>query len=254
MNNDTTLSAIIVEDEPNMRALVRQKISESPFDVNIIGEAGDVPVAEKMIREMDPDLVFLDIQIKQFTGFDLLERLPDLRSGVIFITAYDSFALKAIKVSAIDYILKPIRKSELEGAIGKAFDQFRNKEPDTRTDVLMKYLKNPKSQVNRIGIPTPDGYEFLKIENIVRCESDRNYTQVIKHDGKVLVSSYTLKEFDNLLTEMGFFRIHKSHLINLNHIVRFSKKDGNVVVTTDNATVPVSRNKKDEFLNVIKVL
>lgn len=243
-----------MEDEAHMSALIKKKVSDLAPEIEIVGEADNIEMAQKLIIQLQPDLVFLDIKIKQYTGFNLLENLAEINFGIIFITAYDRYALRAIKFSAIDYILKPIKNEELLKAIDKASRSIENKQQKDRSADLLRFIQNPLSQVNRIGIPVSDGFEFIKVEEIIYCLSDRNYTIITKIDGSKLVSSYTLKEFDHLLSELGFFRAHKSHLINLNHMVRYSKKDGNTVVMIDGAVIPIARTKREELLKAIKRL
>ncbi len=254
--NKQNIRALIVEDEPHMRDLIQKKISDLFSWMEIVDTAGDLDEAFNKIVSLEPDLIFLDIKLKNRTSFELLEKLPFLQSEVIFITAYNDFMLNAIRFSAIDYLLKPIDTEELIIAVEKAKKRISEKKENKRIKHLIENIKQPVNKQNRIGIPTSDGYEFIRINDIIRCEADRNYTLIFLDNdekGKIM-SSYNLKEFENLLSEMDFCRVHKSHLIHLTHVKRFSKTDGNTVTMMDDTIIPISRTKKDEFLMRIKTI
>ncbi len=254
MNKNIT--TIIVEDEPHMRDLIIKKLSDFSSFIEVVDTANNVDEAIKKITTQQPDLIFLDIQLKNRNSFEILEQLPYLKSEIIFLTAYNDYVLKAIKFSAIDYILKPINNDDFFTAINKAKKRIEEKKENERLKYLIQTINNPLDKENKIGIPTIDGYEFVKIKDIIRCEADRNYTLIILDDDEKtkVLSSYNLKEFEILLNEMDFCRVHKSHLVNISHIKRYSKSDGAIIIMSDGSNIPISRTKKEDFLQRIRTI
>jgi two-component system LytT family response regulator len=210
----------------------------------------NVAEAIKAIDQFNPDVVFLDIQLQRETGFDLLTRLKDFDFEVIFTTAYSEFAIKAFKFSAIDYLLKPIDIEELKRALLKVERRIGNTFTE-RLQQLMQNLRTGSSENYRLALPTTDGLVFVKINQILYCEASSNYTEIIMDDNKKYVVSRTLKEYEDMLTEQNFFRIHHSYLINLNGIKKYVRGDGGYVIMNNDKSLDVSKRKKEGFLSRI---
>ena len=202
-----------------------------------------------LIEKEQPNLVFLDVEMDDMTGFEMLERLDSIDFKVIFTTSFDKYAIKAIRFSALDYLLKPVGKEDLIAAIERA-----HLEPQKLQNEQVKELaeigKSKSAKIERIALTTADGLIFKNISDIIRCESDRNYTTVHLVSKEKLIVSKTLKEIDDTLDGSGFFRAHHSHLINLNHISRFVRSDGGYVVMQNNDNISIARNRKEEFFEL----
>ena len=202
-----------------------------------------------LIEKEQPELVFLDVEMDDMTGFEMLERIDTIDFKVIFTTSFDKYAIKAIRFSALDYLLKPVGKEDLIAAIERA-----HLEPQKLQNEQVKELaeigKSKSAKIERIALTTTDGLIFKNISDIIRCESDRNYTTVHLVSKEKLIVSKTLKEIDDTLDGSGFFRAHHSHLINLNHISRFVRSDGGYVVMQNNDNISIARNKKEKFFEL----
>ncbi len=243
--------AIIVDDESKARTTLRNLLEQHCSSrVTVIGEADCVKKGLEVIDTLKPDLVFLDIQMPDGTGFDLLKQLPEINFKIIFASAYDKFAIQAFKFSALDYLLKPIEAENLIEACAKLDQTDRFKELNKKLQVLL----SNKNSFEKIALPALDGIIFVKISEIVRCESDDNYTSVFLRNGEKIVVSRTLKEYDEMLTPFNFFRIHKSHLINLGYLKRYKKGEGGFVIMEDGAELEVSRRRKEDFMNAIQMI
>lgn len=248
------IKAILVEDEVRGRNTLRALLSRNPL-VQLAGEASNADEAIALINETDPDLVLLDIEMPGKSGLDLLAAIPGRRFDVIFTTAFDSYAIKAIKFSAIDYLLKPIDPEELDAAIAKLIEKRENYLHDPQQEIknLLENLKSFNKRNIKLSLPTSDGSLFIPVEDIIRCESDANYTRFfLKNESRPILVSRTLKEYEELLKEYEFCRVHHSHLINLRFIKKYMKGEGGVVVMTDGAEVEVSRRKKETFQQALE--
>lgn len=243
------MTCIIIDDEDQARAALRQELRLHCPDVEIAGEAASVKEAVALVHKEEPDLIFLDVQLTDGLGFDLLEQLVDRKFRVIFTTAYSEFALKAIKFSALDYLLKPIDTAELKQAVSKAMTADRN----TIRQTLENYVRNQTLQggKKRIALHTGDGIRLVELQSIIRCQADGNYTSIHFSDGKRLLIGKTLKEFEELLSPFGFERTHISHLVNLEHLATYSSKDGGYVEMSDKSIVPVAQRKKTRLLELL---
>lgn len=237
----TDLTAVIIDDEVKQRRLLGRMLSKFCKNVSVVGEAGNISTAVKIIEETSPDAVFLDIKLKNEMGFDLLAELPEIKFHTIFTTAHDSYAIKAIKWSALDYLLKPIAPEELMAAINKV-QRLNIKE---NKDVINNNTSEPQS---KIGLPTVNGLLFESINKIIRCEAKGPYTEFSFTDNKKVLISRSIKFYEELLSKHNFFRVHKSHLINMDHITEYLKGTGGNIIMTDGAVIAIAVRKKEDFL------
>jgi two-component system LytT family response regulator len=245
------LKAIIVDDEPKARENLQILLGDFVQGVEVVASCQDIEQAVEAVRVNSPDVVFLDIQLQRETGFDLLTKLTEINFEVIFTTAHTEYAIKAFKFSAIDYLLKPIDIEELKGAVSKVAKRVNNNMTSRLTE-LVQNLKHGSAEHYKIALPTLEGLVFIHVKDILYCEASSNYTQIFTEDEKYLVSK-TLKEYDELLSDYNFFRIHNSYLININAIKKYVKGEGGYVVLNNNASLDVSKRKKEAFLNKIGV-
>src|SRR5690554_4542235 len=245
------IKALIIDDEEDARFMLRNNLTEEFKDIiEIVGEAHSVKSGIEAIQKLSPDILFLDIQMKDGTGFDLLEQIPNKTFEVIFCTAYDQFAIKAFQFSALGYLMKPIKSQELVKTVHVAMDHFEKLQTnsDKRLKVLVENYGDDK-KIKKIVIPNNKGFFVFSIEDIIRLEGERNYTNFVLKDHPKVLSSKTMKEYETLLSEFGFFRIHQSTLINLRHVVGYTKGESGFINMSDGIDVTISRNRKKEFLN-----
>ncbi len=244
------LKAVIVDDEYKSRENMRILLEDFCEDIKVSALCQNVDEGIKAIKEFKPEIVFLDIQMQRETGFDLLTRIKDINFEVIFTTAHSEFAIKAFKFSAIDYLLKPIEIGELKQAIEKVNKKLTDN-ISLRLEHLVQNLRNTTSENYKLALPTTEGLLFVKVSNILYCEASSNYTEIVTDDGKKHVVSRTLKEYDEMLTDHNFFRIHNSYLINLNAIKKYVRGEGGYVVMANDRSLDVSKRKKESFLTRI---
>jgi len=237
------IKAVIIDDIPEAITVLKADLETYCDNIEVIGSANGVVSGAKVIKDLKPDLVFLDIQMPDGTGFDLLEIIGETNFKLIFTTASDEFAIKAFKFSAIDYLLKPIDPDDLMRAVEKVEQQ---QQPTSRLDLLKENLNHPK----KIALNTVDKIHIVDIENVIRLQSDINYTKFFFKDGSKLIVTKTLKEFDKMLSDHHFIRIHQSHLVNVNMIKEFIKQNGEVILT-DGTKIPVSTRKKSTLMDMI---
>lgn len=240
--------AVIVDDELGARESLAKMLEKNCKNIEVVAKADNMMNAFVEITNHQPDLVFLDIEMSNGNAFDLLEKFKQINFNIIFVTAYDHYAIKAIKFSAIDYILKPIDPEELVKAVSRFESQHENKSSlDKKFKTLLSNVK-PENKLKKVGIPDGDGLIFINLSDIIRCDSDGNYTYFLLTTGKKIVASRTLGEYEQMFADDNFFRIHRSHLINLEHVKKYIKGEGGYVVMSDNSQVEVSRRNKNEFL------
>lgn len=246
------MRTIIIEDEAQAISALKSELKYHCPEVEIIGEAKSVKEGIEIIKQLQPELIFLDIQLSDGLGFEILSTSLDHDFKIIFTTAYSQYAIKAIKFSALDYLLKPIDSEELKIAVAKAKEY--SKENDlAKIETLISNFKL-KSDRKKIALQTTEGISIYEVDTILRCSAESNYTCVYFTNGKKVLFSKTLKEFEELLEKSGFERIHHSHIINLNHLVNFINKDGGYVVMSDKSTLPVSQRKKTNLINALNNL
>ncbi|UPQ79843.1 LytTR family DNA-binding domain-containing protein [Flavobacterium azooxidireducens] len=248
------LRAIVIDDIEKIRKDNIAIIKSSCPGISIIGQAESVASGIKLIKQLAPDLVFLDVEMPDGTGFDLLQKLNPIHFKVIFITGYEDFAIRAFRFSAIDYLLKPLDKQELIEAVKKA-EELMNKEVfDVKLHNLFSNLERPKN-LQKLILKTADRIYSINIQDIVHCESDKNYTTFHFINSPKLIVSTNLKEYETLLSPHNFFRTHKSHLINMAFFDHFIKSEGgNTIVMKNKIVIPLSVRKKEEFMVLLENL
>lgn len=247
------VTALIVDDENKNRESLAKLIDQFCYGVQVIGHAENVKSAEEFIKNNQPQIVFLDIEMPGGNGFTLLEKYENPDFQLIFTTAHADYAIKAIKFAALDYLLKPINVNELKIAVEKAIQNINSSSntEDKRFDVLKNNQKNEGFDFKKIALPSLDGIEFYDISEILRCEADRAYCKFYLTNGSKITVSKALREFEDLLNECNFFRVHKSNMVNLNHIKKYVKGKGGYVVLSDESHVNVSVRKKEMLMEVL---
>jgi len=241
------MKAIIIDDEPYCSESLAALLERYCPEVKVTGVFNNGLEALNAIRQQQPDLVFLDVEMPKMSGFEMLEQLPAVNFDLIFTTSYDKYALKAIRFSAIDYLLKPIDREELQNAVQKVVQ--RSQRPITQQlEILIQKVKNPHTPIGRIAMPTMEGLQMVAVDSIISCESDSNYTIVQMKSRQKLIVSRTLKDIEEMLEEHGFVRVHHSYLVNLNEVEKYVKGEGGYLVMSDGSSVDVSRGKKENLM------
>lgn len=249
------ITAILVDDEPRARESLRIILERFFPEVGIIGEASGVEEAFTLIKKEKPNTVFLDIKMPDGTGFDLLKRFDEVDFKVIFVTAFEEHALEAIKFSAFDYILKPINTNELRDVIANLNENFdRSDEVNIKLKAFFANMEAASQTKKKIVLKTAESIHLVPILNVVRCEADCNYTKIFLENHPKILISKSLKYFEDMLSDYGFVRVHQSHLVNINHVVRLDKTDGGVLVFADGSQVPIAVRKRDQLLKLLNSL
>lgn len=244
------LKSIIVDDELKSRETLRKMVTSFCQGIDVVATCQNVNEAIEAIHTLNPDVVFLDVQMQGETGFDLLTKLDEITFDVIFTTAHSEYALKALKSSAIDYLLKPIDIGDLQKAVEK-IEKKQETHFTERLQQLIQNLKGPNAENYKLALPISDGLIFIKAKEILYCKASGNYTEIFMLDGKKHLVSRQLKEYEDILNTRDFFRIHHSYLINLNCIKSYVRGEGGYVVMSDNTSIDVSRRKKEAFMERI---
>lgn len=247
---DKPFSVIITDDEPGARAVIKRFLTQHFPEIVVAGEASGITEALRLLQEHRIDLLFLDIEMKDGTGFELLDRISDLSFNVIFTTAHDEFAVKAFRYNAIDYLLKPIDPDEFAQAVEKAMHHDSSDILQRRFAQLLKTTQ--EKSFDRITLATSNGHVFAKTQDITRIETYGNYSFVYLTEGDRLLVSRNLKEFEEMLPEPDFFRVHQSHIINTAFVVKVLKGEGDHAVMKDGEKIPVSRRRKEDFMNAVQ--
>jgi two-component system LytT family response regulator len=247
----STIKVVIVEDEKKSREMLKNLLDTFCPEVICGGMADSVKTGLDLIKNTKPDIVFLDIEMQSGTGFDLLQQLEDLNFEVIFTTAFAQYAIKAIKFNALDYLLKPIDVDDMKAAVAKAVKKRQNTNENMGLQELVNAIKN--KNVQRISISTLDGVIFVELDDIIRCEAKGAYTFFYLRNGSNITASKNLKEYEQLLCDYQFIRIHHSHIINLSEVHKYIKTDGGIVQMKDGSKVSISQNRKDVFLERMKL-
>lgn len=244
------LRAVIIDDIDSIRIKNTELITRYCPNVAIMAEAVDVKSGVEIIKKFLPDLVFLDVEMPDGTGFDLLQQLKPINFKVIFITGFQDFAIRAFRFSAIDYLLKPLDPADLVDAVKKAEETLHKEALEIKFGTLFTNIERPKN-LQKLVLKTNEKLYSVNVQDIVHCESEKNYTTFYFIDGLKLVVSTTLKEYETLLTPHGFFRAHQSHLINMLYFDHFIKADGGSIVMKNKTRIPLASRKKEEFMNLV---
>ena len=241
------IAAIIVDDERHSCDALKMLLAKCCPLVQVVATCYSGEEGIKKINETKPQLVFLDIEMPHMNGFQMLEQLPTINFEIIFTTSYDQYAITAFKFSALDYLLKPVDREELERAVQKVSKKI-NPPVSQQLEILLQKINQPATAVQRIALPTMQGLEFVPVNSIISCSSSNNYTEFFLADKKRLLVSRTLKEIEDMLADHLFLRVHNSHVVNLNAILRYIKGEGGYLVMTDDSKVDVSRGRKEMLM------
>lgn len=242
------MKAIIIDDEDHCIESIRLLLEKHQPQVEVIAEITNPKDAIECISSHQPDLVFLDIKMPVMTGFELIAKIRNINFHVIFTTAYDEYALNAFRVNAADYLLKPVGADELVKAVKKVESRLQQGVSSDQLNNLIKQMDSRLNAKEKIPLPTQQGISFVKVDDIIRCEADGNYTKVLCADDKYLVCK-TLKDMELLLEDNSFHRVHHSHLINLKHISMYHRGKGGFITMSNGDHVDVSRSRKSAFLD-----
>ena len=245
------LKAVIVDDELKSRENLQILLNDFCENVTVLALASTIAEGLKAIKEVQPDIVFLDIQMHKETGFDLLRKLDKIDFEVIFTTAHSEYAIEAIKFAAIDYLLKPIDIADLRKAVSKVEKKLSDSFLRERLDVLIQNFKSDSSEQYKLVLPTSDGLTFINLKDVLYCEAMSNYTKFHMRDMSNYLVSKTLKEYENLLMPHNFFRIHNSFLVNIREVKKYVRSDGGYVIMNNEQSLDVSKRKKEAFLSKI---
>ena len=252
------ITAVLIDDDKHLREGLKALLQRYTNEINIIGEAENVKSGVETLERLQPQVLFLDIHLSDGTGFDILEQLTKSKgktsTHIVFITAHEQYALKAFKFSALDFILKPVDPEELQNTIAKIKEAVGKSNSFEHIDLLLENIRKKVDNFKRIALSTSDGIHLFEVFDIIRCESKGNYTEFFIKNHKPLLISRTLKEFEEMLTEHGFERIHQSHLINLSYLKSYIKSDGGYVIMADNSNIPLAQSKREKLQELIKAL
>lgn len=240
---------ILVDDEQNARAIVRNMLSSLCPNVVVVGEAGGVGEALDLLRDIQPNLLLLDVEMEDGTGFDLLDRIPTPTFGIVFTTAHDDFAVRAFRYNAMDYLLKPVDPDELVAAVRKA--QQYSSLPNTQEQIIGLIRATSDKTLDRIVLRTSQGLVFTRLPELVRIESFGNYSFVYLSSGERHLDARNLKEYEEMLPQPTFFRTHQSHIVNTTFVYKLMKGDGGALVMKDGTEIPVSRRRRDALERIL---
>lgn len=247
-------TALIVDDEKHQQEILSGMIRNDFPEIMLQGICSSVEEGLQRIPQLKPDLVFLDVMMPPLTGFDLLSRLEKVDFEIIFCTSYEQYAIRAFQVSAVDYLLKPFDTVQLRAALKRFEERIRLKLSARHVEVLLQNVHQQTRDKTKIALPTRQGFVFVEAGDIIRCESDNVYTVFYFTDRTKLMVSRSIKEWENLLGDFRFFRIHASHLVNMQYVKEYIRGEGGTVRMEDGSEVEVSRRKKEDFLNKLNRL
>ena len=247
VGGDGGIKAIIVDDEPYCCESLATLLERFCPEVKVSAICNSGQEALIAIQEIKPTLVFLDIEMPYMNGFELLEKLPVMDFELVFTTSYDQYAIKAFRFSALDYLLKPIVREELQKAVKKVVERKHNPLPQ-QLEILLQKINQPNIPIQRIALPTMEGLQLVPVSSIISCASDGNYTVFLMKDKQKIVVSRPLKEVEEMLNEHSFFRVHHSYIVNMNEINKYIKGEGGYLMMSDGSSVDVSRSKKEVLL------
>ena len=245
------IKTIIIDDERHSCDALKMLLDKCCPHIHVTAICHSGADGINKVADLNPDLIFLDIEMPYMNGFQMLEQLPTIRFEIIFTTSYDQYAITAFKFSALDYLLKPVDREELEKAIQKVSKKIHTP-ISQQLEILLQKINQPAMTVQRIALPTMQGLEFVAVESIISCSSSNNYTEFFLKDKKKLLVSRTLKEVEDMLADHSFLRVHNSHIVNLNAITRYVKGEGGYLVMADGSTVDVSRSRKELLMQKLQ--
>lgn len=248
------IKAVVIDDEPGMQAINCRLLSDYFPEINVVGKAESVESALALIKAQTPDLVLLDIELADGSGFEILQKLQPYSFKVVFVTGFDAFAIQAFKYSALDYLLKPVNQNDFKQAIGRAVALIENNETtNPQLEVLMQVI-NQQMHHKKLVLKTSESMHIVEIDKIYFCKSDNSYTTFyFENDPKILVSK-SLKEYESLLAHHGFFRAHQSYLVNLNHVSKVDKSDGGFIVMNNKHEIPISSRQMKSLIHMLEQL
>lgn len=249
------ITAVLIDDDNNLRIGMKALLERFAPNIKIIGEADSVASGYNILNKIMPQVVFLDIQLNDGTGFDILEKLKnkngEIKTNIVFITAHEQYAIKAFRFSALDFLLKPVDPEDLQKVVEKINAAIEKNNNFSHIDLLLENIRKKVDNFKRIALSNSDGIHLFEVNDIIRCESEDNYTKFFIKNAKPVLISKTLKDYEELLSEHGFERIHQSHLINLNYLKSYIKKDGGYVIMQDDSHLPISQRKKERLQNIL---
>ena len=245
------MKALIVDDEKNARIALKNLCTLCCPELTTLLEASNVAEAVQQIKTQKPDLIFLDVNLGAGNGFDVLEALAHLSLNVIFVTAHHEYGIRALKASAIDYLLKPLQSTELIKAVQKAQQKLEKNQQSSHLSTLLLNLNQQKSDIQRLVIKTSESIHIINVNEIIFCQSDKGYTTFQLVENRTIVSSKILADYESVLPSSSFMRIHQSYLVNLHHVVRYDKKDKNTLVTLENHKLPVALRRKEQLMQFL---
>jgi two-component system LytT family response regulator len=249
------LNAFIVDDEYQSRNFLGNLLAKNFPEIELAGQAANVKDGLAGIKKHQPEIVFLDIQMNGETGFDLLNSLPAINFALVVTSAFDRFAVKAFRFNAIDYLLKPIVADELLEAVNKIKQKALQTQQVSKSQVEQLYqdMANPQKVHDKIAIPAPEGFIIIPVQEIVYCRANGNYTEFLLADKRCILSSYSLKQYDEILTTQSFFRAHRSYLVNLAHVTMYKRGEGGVIQMSNGHEIELSRTHKNKFLHLLNI-
>jgi two-component system LytT family response regulator len=245
------IKAIIVDDEPYSCESLATLLERYCPAVKVADICYSGEDALKAIKEQQPQIVFLDIEMPKMNGFEMLEKLSEIHFEIIFTTSYDQYAIKAIRFSALDYLLKPIDREELQRAVQKVTQRLHQPLPQ-QLEILLQKLHQPVSSIQKLALPTMEGLQMVDVNSIISCASDSNYTLFLLKNKQKLIASRTLKDIEEMLEEYSFLRVHHSYLVNLNEVNKYIRGEGGYLIMSDDSTVDVSRSRKETLLKKLQ--
>lgn len=245
------IKAIIVDDEPYCCESLVTLLERYCPAVKVADICYSGKDALSAIQEQQPQIVFLDIEMPRMNGFEMLEKLPAINFEIIFTTSYDQYAIKAIRFSALDYLLKPVDREELQLAVRKVTEHVHRPLPQ-QLEILLQKIHQPVSSIQKIALPTMEGLHMIAVDSIISCASDSNYTIFLLKNKQKLIASRTLKEVEEMLEEYSFLRVHHSHIVNLNEVNKYIKGEGGYLIMSDESSVDVSRSRKEMLLKKLQ--
>ncbi len=246
--------AIIVEDEQHSADMINEILNNQFNDLEVVGHTKNVKDSVQSINELNPDLLFLDIDLPDGTSFDILQQIDYRKYKIIFITAHQEYAIRAIKFSAFDFILKPFDPTELISTVNDVLKEKMNEDYELKFQAFFTNFSNSLQGIKKIVLKTVEKIHIVDVKDIIRCQSDNTYTNIFINNGRKIIVSRNIKKFEDLLSDYCFMRVHQSHLVNLNYISYFDKSEGGAIVMSDNSSIPVSAQKKQKLFEYLEKL